>query len=135
MLNHKITVILIALGFMASLIAPVSAAKKESDIDNALNNLTNTAVEAKIITDENSGLSSSQILGKIISFVLGILGVIFLGIAIFAGIRWMTAAGNEEKAGQAITLITRATIGLAIIIAAFLLTNYVIFKAISITTN
>lgn len=133
MFYRKIITIVFALSLLFGLTMQVLATAA-SDAINALENLTNTAVEAKIIESaENTGLSSYQILGKIISFVLGILGVIFLGIAIFAGIQWMTAAGNEEKAGQAITLITRATIGLVIIIAAFLLTNYVIFKAITIT--
>jgi len=134
MITHKIINLLIALAFLAGLALPVLAATQTSDINNALNGLTNTAVDAKIINSaSDTGLNSYQILGRIMYFVLGILGVIFLGIAIFAGIQWMTAGGNEEKASLAITLISRATIGLIIIIAAFLLTNYVILKAINIT--
>jgi hypothetical protein len=60
--------------------------------------------------------------------------MIFLLLMIFGGIRWMTAGGNEENVKKASSLIYQATIGLIIVISAFLLTNFVIFQVIETTT-
>ena len=45
----------------------------------------------------------------------------------------MTASGNKEQATKAMETISKAAIGMAIIIAAFLITNYVVFKIIKIS--
>ena len=54
---------------------------------------------------EASGLASQDLLvtiGKIIQVFLGLLGVIFLILLIYAGWMWMTSQGNEEKVEKAI---------------------------------
>ena len=67
MFYRKIITIVFALSLLFGLTMQVLATAA-SDAINALENLTNTAVEAKIIESaENTGLSSYQILGKIIS--------------------------------------------------------------------
>jgi amino acid transporter len=50
----------------------------------------------------------------IISIVLGFLAVIFLGLTVFAGFKYMTAGGNEEKTREAMKLLKNAVIGLLI---------------------
>ena len=56
---------------------------------------------------------------------LALLGVIFIIIIIVAGHKWMTAGGNEDKVKDARTMISRAIIGLLIIIAAYAITHFV----------
>ncbi|EKD56464.1 MAG: hypothetical protein ACD_58C00179G0003 [uncultured bacterium] len=58
------------------------------------------------------------IIANIIKIVLGLLGTIFLCLTLYAGYLWMTAAGNDEQVTTAKTLLTQATVGLAIILAA-----------------
>ena len=63
---------------------------------------------------------------KIITVVLGFLGIIFIGLTIFAGFQYMTSAGNEEKTKKAVDLLKNAIIGLLIILAAWAITRYAV---------
>jgi len=60
---------------------------------------------------------------NIIRVVLTFLGMIFLCIVIYAGFIWMTAAGNDDEVGKAKTMITQATVGLGVILAAYGITQ------------
>ncbi len=62
----------------------------------------------------------------VINAILGLLGVIFLVLTLYAGFLWMTAAGNDEQVGKAKNILTTAIIGLIIIVAAYAITNFVL---------
>jgi TRAP-type C4-dicarboxylate transport system permease small subunit len=99
-----------------------------------LNDLDVTAQNAKITTQLQGAPTIYQIIGIVVNIVLSGLGVIFLLLMIFGGIRWMTAGGNEETVRKASSLIFQATVGLIIVLSAFLLTNFVIFRIINTAT-
>lgn len=63
---------------------------------------------------------------RIIRTVLGLLGIIAVAIVVFAGFRWMTSGGNEERIKSAQKTLTAAIIGLVIILSAYMITNFVI---------
>jgi len=63
---------------------------------------------------------------KIITIVLGFLGIIFIGLTVFSGFQYMTSAGNEEKTKKAVDLLKNAIIGLIIILAAWTITRYAV---------
>lgn len=65
------------------------------------------------------------IIQVVISAFLGLLGIIFLVLIIYAGFEWMTAQGDEEKVTKAKDTLTRAIIGLVIITAAYSITYFV----------
>lgn len=65
------------------------------------------------------------IAAAVIQAALGLLGIIFLVIVVFAGYRWMTASGNEEQVKKAQDAIKRGIIGLAIVILAYAVTAFV----------
>lgn len=65
-------------------------------------------------------------LAKIITIVLGFLGIIFISLTVFAGFQYMTSAGNEEKTKKAVDLLKNAIIGLIIILAAWTITRYAV---------
>jgi hypothetical protein len=67
----------------------------------------------------------SQTVGGIIRAVLSVIGVLFLGLTVFAGFLWMTAAGNEEKVTKAKSILTSSVIGLAIVAASYGITALV----------
>jgi len=120
--------------FLALNIAPAKAADIKAS-NAALNMLTNTAQQANIVSgNADSASTIYEIIGEIINIVLGFLGVLFLILIIFGGIMWMTASGNEEKVKKATVLMTQAAIGLSIVLFAFLITNFVIFKIIGLAT-
>ena len=59
----------------------------------------------------------AAIAGSIVAYLFAFLGVIFLVLAVYGGILWMTAAGNEEKATKGRTVITQAVVGLLVTLA------------------
>jgi hypothetical protein len=66
---------------------------------------------------------------NVISGFLGLLGIIFVILMIYAGYNWMTAAGDEKKVEKAKDTIQRAIIGLIITVAAYAIT-YFVFSAL-----
>ncbi len=65
------------------------------------------------------------VVGQIVGAVLGFIGILFFILLIYGGFTWMTARGNEEQVKKAIELITQACIGLAIVSAAYLITQFI----------
>jgi amino acid transporter len=89
-----------------------------------------TRERAALLGDEagfNIDQGIGDIVGLIIQAFLGLLGIIFLVLIISAGFNWMTAGGEEEKVRKAKSTISRAIIGLIIIVAAYAIT-YFVFK-------
>lgn len=62
----------------------------------------------------------------IIRIGLSLLGIIAVVIILAGGFKWMTAGGNEDKVGEAKKMIISGVIGLAIIMSAFAIANFVI---------
>jgi hypothetical protein len=66
-----------------------------------------------------------DIIGWIVSIVLGLLGVFFLGLMLYGGYIWMIARGNEAEVTKAKAIIKNAIFGLIIILAAYAITAFV----------
>lgn len=101
-----------------------------SPYNKATANLGETAAAAQI----QSTVTLPQLVGRLVNVFLGILGVVFLVLAIYAGYKWMTAQGDEKAVGEAKTTLTNSIIGLIIIAAAYSISSFVIngiFNAIS----
>jgi len=75
-------------------------------------------------------VSFTEITGAIISSVLSLMGVLFLVLMLYAGFHWMTARGEEEKVTKAKDTLTRAIIGLIIVLSAYAI-SYFILSALS----
>lgn len=65
---------------------------------------------------------------RIIRQALGLIGLIFLVLTLYAGYLWMTASGEEENVTKAKNILRTSIIGLIIILAAYSITNFVIFR-------
>lgn len=63
--------------------------------------------------------------GMILGIFLSFLGLIFFGLALFAGFRWMIARGNAAEADKAKNLLYDAVIGLAIVIGAYVFSQFI----------
>ncbi len=63
--------------------------------------------------------------GLIVGVVLSFVGVLFLGLMIYAGILWMTAQGNDQQVTKAKTLMINSVIGIIIVFAAYAITAFV----------
>jgi len=79
---------------------------------------------------EGTGLSNTQdiriIIARIIRIIIGFLGIIAVGLIIYAGWLWMSSGGNEEKIEQAKNILKNAVIGLIIILSAFAIASFVL---------
>ena len=76
-----------------------------------------------------AGLSEADlptVIGTLINIFLGLLGIIFLILVLYAGFLWMTAAGNDSKVEQAKKLLTQAVIGLILILASYAISSFVV---------
>lgn len=75
------------------------------------------------------GLGTNDIrltIASIIRVAMGLLGIVAVVIILIGGFTWMTAGGNDEKVGEAKKWIFAGVIGLAIILSAFALAQFVI---------
>lgn len=82
------------------------------------------------VPDEIGGVDQTNQLasrvGVVIRTALSLSVVVFLIITVYSGIQWMTAGGNEETVKKARTRITRAVIGIIIVIGAWAATSFII---------
>ncbi|PIW36717.1 MAG: hypothetical protein COW24_04095 [Candidatus Kerfeldbacteria bacterium CG15_BIG_FIL_POST_REV_8_21_14_020_45_12] len=88
--------------------------------------IINSSLQSSITS--NTGLASTSptnVATQIVSAFLGVLGIIALVLIIYAGFRWMTAGGNEEKVADARKTLQAAVIGLLIILASYGISLYV----------
>ena len=110
-------VLLFNISFMAN---PVFASPAS---DKALAGLETSAGSAGLATDK---ADPTEIIGKAISVLLSILGLIFLIVVVYGGITWMTAAGNPEDIKKARNMIIEGAIGMALTLAAYSVAYYVV---------
>ena len=109
----------IALWLFNFSIIPVAQALPADTLDN-LRTVAKDSYSAS--TNENTLLDNAS---SIIKTVLSLLGFIFVVLIIYAGILWMTAGGKEEQVKKAGNIITRAVIGLVIVVLAYAITYFV----------
>lgn len=97
-------------------------AAASQDLTSQMNTVGQTGWGASNAVTPTSMVSMIQ---TAVSAFLGLLGIIFLILIIYAGFLWMTAQGEEEKVTKAKDTITRAVIGLVIIVLAYAITYFV----------
>lgn len=74
-----------------------------------------------------------QTVVNIISWFLGLLGLIAVVMILYGGFVWMTAGGNEDKVDTAKQIISAAAIGLVIVLIAWAIVNFVIRTTSNVT--
>jgi hypothetical protein len=110
------SLIITAVGFMN---APMVKAVPAETMAN-LRTVASPSYQAP--TDENTLFNN---ISSIIKLVLELLGFIFVILMIYAGILWMTAGGNEKQVEKAKNIISRAAIGLVIVVSAYAVTYFI----------
>lgn len=68
----------------------------------------------------------SVLVGNVIKTLLSVLGLIFVLLIIYGGLRWMLARGDSGAIEEARNTMVHALIGLIIILSAYTITNFVI---------
>lgn len=87
---------------------------------------------------ESAGLTNQDIritIARIISVSLSLLGTVVVVIIIYAGFQWMTAGGSSDKVEEAQKRIGYAVVGLAIILSAYAITQFVVTNLYTASTS
>lgn len=74
-------------------------------------------------------------IGNLINVLLGSLGIVFVLLIVFAGIQYMTAAGDDTKVKKAKTMLTQAVIGMIIVVAAYSISAFVIGQLSAVSSG
>lgn len=67
-----------------------------------------------------------EFIGNIISWVVGLLGVLLVALFVYGGVIYATSIGNEERIDTGKKIMLYAIIGVVIIAIAFAISRYVI---------
>ena len=87
---------------------------------------------------DSTGLGQGDLkstIGQLIRVALGFLGVVAVCIILFGGFKWMTAGGEEKRVTEAKGLIIAGIIGLAIILSAYAIAQFVISSIVGATAG
>ncbi|MFA6161046.1 MAG: IPT/TIG domain-containing protein [Patescibacteria group bacterium] len=95
----------------------------------------NTGLDQVGQTIKLSNTDPRTIAVNIINALLGLLGIIMLGLILYAGFLWMTSGGDATKVENAQKIIRNAVIGLVIILSAWAIAYYVINALLNATGN
>ena len=118
--------------FQFSLLTNVPSVSADAGLIGSQEGFTNKEIQSAFGNGEPQDLRTTVV--QIIMIVLSILGVLFLGLILFAGFRYMTAAGNEDQVKTAIKQITQAVIGLVIILSAWGVSAFILNQMTKATT-
>ena len=77
-----------------------------------------TLSEETPYNNDTNETSMAVILGGVVYAFITLLGIIFIVLILIAGYNWMTSSGDETKVEKAKKTLTRAVIGLVIILSA-----------------
>jgi hypothetical protein len=129
----KNIVFIVLLAFLTFAALPVLAQSGTSGDLNAAVNAVNAGVDAAssygtpVSLDNPLGVSTfQQLIGKIISAILGVLGSVALLMFIWGGLVWMMAGGNEKKIAQGRDILMWAAIGLVIIFSSYAAVRFIL---------
>jgi hypothetical protein len=116
-LTAFIAVLAIAL-FGFSLGAPIAEAQAPPSATNALQTV-----------QTYGGLRSGDLptfVATIIRWLLGLIGVVLVAMFVYGGVMYATSAGNDERVETGKKIMIYAVIGTAIIVVAFIASDYII---------
>jgi hypothetical protein len=95
--------------------------------------LTKTGDQVYGVQSEEA-LNAGAFIGiYIIKPIIGLTGLAFLVLTVFAGVMWMTSAGNEKQVAKAKNILVAAVTGAVIVASAYAITNTVV-SSLSTTT-
>ncbi len=131
---QKITSAIFLIALLSALFLGNSALS-QSNSQEALDQLK-AAGGASGANIAGSGPTDPRIIAaNIIRVALSLIGIIFVGLSVYAGFLWMTAGGEEEKVSRAKKLLYNGVIGLAIVLSAYAISYFVFQSLLGATTG
>ncbi len=87
--------------------------------------LKEAAVDSGLSPSDGSTPAPQDIIVDLVAYLMAFTGIILLVNILLGGYQWMTSNGNEEKITKAKQKIIHSTIGMAIIMLAYLLVSLI----------
>jgi hypothetical protein len=87
-------------------------------------------IEASILLSQTDPI---VIAVRVINFILLFLGILAVGLVLWAGFLWMTSGGSEDKIDQAKKILKNGIIGLIIVLSAWGIATFVLTKLMDVT--
>ncbi len=81
--------------------------------------------EAGKDTGYNTSEDVFSVTTRVVSVTLYVLGLVFLTMTFYAGLRWMTAQGNEEYVKKSKQILIAAVIGFGVISVSYAISRFV----------
>ena len=106
---------------VAMLLLPLLSRGACSDSEDGLTNNNNEVCIENPLTNGEGGedMTPQQLIGKIISAVLGVSGSLALLMFVYGGFTWMLSGGNSEKVTKGKNTLVWAAIGLVVIFSSY----------------
>lgn len=102
----------------------IPTALAQSQASNEAINSLNVAAGSAGFNPENA--DAFFVIGVLLSYLLGLLGIVLVIYIVWGGILYITSQGEAEKAKKGMKMITNAIIGIVIILAAYGIATYLI---------
>ncbi|MFH1142496.1 MAG: hypothetical protein V1695_02175 [Candidatus Uhrbacteria bacterium] len=112
--------------FSPFVLLKATVAKAAADVAEGLSGAGNKLEDVGAQVTDVSGSDLPTLIGSIINIALGLLGILLVVLVVYSGFLWMTAAGSKEQVTKAKEILTRAIIGIIIVVAAYAISDYVI---------
>lgn len=80
------------------------------------------------ILNQFPGVSVQTLAGRVIKFIVGIIGTVSLGMFVYAGLLWMFSGGNSEKSKKAMQIMVWSALGIVVILSSYAIVSF-IFEA------
>lgn len=121
-------IILISSILFSIILSPIAFAEGETNgtSGGGTFNACKHVVSGKTAVCSGDSKNATNIAKNIISILLWVVGTAAVIVIIYAGITFVTAAGNPSKISQAKTMLIYAVVGLAVAILAYAIVNFVI---------
>lgn len=115
----KITTLLLFIAILASFF--VGSATLAQLSGQAKDGLNVTADQAEISKGDGGTptIALANFFGRVVNYLFGVIGLIFVTIMLIGGYLWMAARGNEEKVSKAKIFLLNGFFGLLVIFIAY----------------
>lgn len=128
MRNYFLKFSITAALFLSIAFAPLTVLAT-SAADNLLEGVGKTAEQAGISenTKKDPTDNLAKMLGRMLNYMFGIVGTVFVIIILIGGYKWMAGGGNEEGIKEAKTFILNGVFGLIVIFTSYALVIAILY--------
>ncbi len=104
------------------LLSPLSVFAYNFKTESGLDKTADRAGYSGSLLELNPENMIMQMIGMVLTFV----GILFLVLMIYGGLKWMTASGSESEVEKAKKIVIQGVTGVLIVFAAYAITYFIV---------